>query len=90
LAALKAHAPQYHYTLDIEPPPGLVLNPAAYSAIRSALEYGNSYATPARPRAGTLRPGPRIVVSCSMIFVCSTVSGVTLRNSPALADELYD
>jgi hypothetical protein len=56
LAALKAHAPQYHYTLDIEPPPGLVLNPAAYSAIRSALEYGNSYATPARPRAGTLAP----------------------------------
>jgi len=56
LAAMKAHSPQYHYTLDIEPPPGMVLNPAAYSAVRPALEYGNSYATPARPRAVTLAP----------------------------------
>src|SRR5262245_57704192 len=56
LAAMKAHFPQHHYALDIEPPPGIVLNPAAYSAVRPALTYGNSYATPARPRAVTLAP----------------------------------
>jgi glycerophosphoryl diester phosphodiesterase len=56
LAAMKAHSPQHHYALDIEPPPGIVLNPAAYSAVRPALTYGNSYATPARPRAVTLAP----------------------------------
>jgi glycerophosphoryl diester phosphodiesterase len=56
LAAMKAHSPQHHYTLDIEPPPGIVLNPAAYSAVRAALRYGNSYATSARPRAVTLAP----------------------------------
>ena len=53
---MKAHSPQHHYELDIEPPPGIVLNPAAYSAARPALTYGNSYATPARPRAVTLAP----------------------------------
>ena len=56
LAAIKAHSPQHHYALDIEPPPGIVLNPAAYSAVRPALAYGNSYATSARPRAVTLAP----------------------------------
>jgi glycerophosphoryl diester phosphodiesterase len=56
LAAMKAHSPQHHYALDIEMPPGLVLNAAAYSAARAALEHGNSYATPARPRAITLAP----------------------------------
>jgi len=56
LAAMKAHSPQHHYTLDIEPPPGIILDPAAYSAVRPALAYGNSYATPARPRAVTLAP----------------------------------
>jgi glycerophosphoryl diester phosphodiesterase len=56
LAAMKAHSPQHHYALDIEPPPGLVLRPAAYSAARPALEHGNSYATLARPRATTLAP----------------------------------
>ena len=56
LAAMKAHSPQYHYALDIEPPPGIVLNPAAYSAVRPALTYGNSYATSACPRAVTLAP----------------------------------
>jgi len=56
LAAMKAHSPQHHYALDIAPPPGIVLNPAAYSAVRSALAYGNSYATLARPRAVTLAP----------------------------------
>jgi len=56
LAAMKAHSPQHHYALDIEPPPGIVLNPAAYSAVRPALTYGNSYATPGRPRAVTLAP----------------------------------
>ena len=56
LAALQAHSPQHHYALDIEPPPGIVLNPATYSAVRPALAYGNSYATPARPRAVTLAP----------------------------------
>ena len=56
LAAMKAHSPQHHYTLDIEPPPGIVLNPAAYSAVRPALVHGNSYATPARPRPVTLAP----------------------------------
>ena len=56
LAAMKAHSPQHHYTLDIEPHPGIVLNPAAYSAVRPALTYGNSYATSARPRAVTLAP----------------------------------
>jgi glycerophosphoryl diester phosphodiesterase len=56
LAAMQVHSPQHHYTLDIEPPPGIVLNPAAYSAVQPALEYGNSYATPARPRAVTLAP----------------------------------
>jgi glycerophosphoryl diester phosphodiesterase len=56
LAAMKAHSPQHHYALDIEPPPGIVLHPAAYSAVRPALAYGNSYATPARPRAVTLAP----------------------------------
>jgi len=56
LAAMRAHSPQHHYALDIEPPPGIVLNPAAYSAVRPALEHGNSYATLARPRAVTLAP----------------------------------
>jgi len=56
LAAMQAHSPQHHYALDIEPPPGIVLNPAAYSAVRPALAYGNSYATPGRPRAVTLAP----------------------------------
>jgi glycerophosphoryl diester phosphodiesterase len=56
LAAMQAHSPQHHYALDIEPPPGIVLNPAAYSAVRPALAYGNSYATLARPRAVTLAP----------------------------------
>ena len=56
LMAMQAHSPQHHYALDIEPPPGLVLNPAAYSAVRPALEYGNSYAPSARPRATTLAP----------------------------------
>jgi glycerophosphoryl diester phosphodiesterase len=56
LAAMKAHSPQHHYALDIEIPPGLVLNPAAYSAARPALEHDNSYATSARPRAITLAP----------------------------------
>ena len=56
LVAMQAHSPQHHYALDIEPPPGIVLNPAAYSAVRPALKYGNSYATAARPRAVTLAP----------------------------------
>ena len=53
---MQAHSPQHHYALDIEPPPGIVLNPGAYSAVRPALAYGNSYATLARPRAVTLAP----------------------------------
>jgi glycerophosphoryl diester phosphodiesterase len=56
LTAMKAHSPQHHYALDVEPPHGIVLNPAAYSAVRPALEYGNSYATAGRPRATTLAP----------------------------------
>jgi glycerophosphoryl diester phosphodiesterase len=56
LVAMKTYAPQHHYTLDIEPPPGIVLHPAAYSAVRPALAYGNRYATSARPRAVTLAP----------------------------------
>jgi glycerophosphoryl diester phosphodiesterase len=56
LAALKAHSPQHQYALDIEIPPGLVLQPAVYSAARLALEHGNRYATSARPRATTLAP----------------------------------
>jgi len=56
LTAMQAHSPQHHYALDVEPPPGLVLEPAAYSAVRPALAYGNSYATAARPRATTLAP----------------------------------
>jgi len=56
LAAMQAHSPQHQYALDVEPPPGIVLNPAAYSAVRPALTYGNRYATPARPSKATLAP----------------------------------
>jgi glycerophosphoryl diester phosphodiesterase len=56
LTAMQAHSPQHHYALDVELPPGLVLDPTAYSAVNPALEYGNSYATSARPRATTLAP----------------------------------
>jgi glycerophosphoryl diester phosphodiesterase len=56
LMAMKADSPQHQYTLDIEFPPGIVLNPATYSAVRPALEYGNSYAALARPHAITLAP----------------------------------
>ena len=56
LMAMQAHSPQQQYALDIEPPHGIVLNPAAYSAVRPAFEHGNSYATTARPRATTLAP----------------------------------
>jgi len=56
LMAMQAHSPQHHYALDVEPPPGMVLHPAAYSAARAALDHSNSYATPARPRATTLAP----------------------------------
>ena len=56
LAAMKAHSPQHHYALDVEIPPGLVLNPATSSAASAALAHDNSYATLARPRASTLAP----------------------------------
>jgi len=55
LTAMQAHSPQHQYALDIEPPPGIVLNPGAYSAVRPALDHGNRYATLARPRA-TMAP----------------------------------
>lgn len=56
LEAMRVHSPEHAYALDIIPPPGLVLRPAAYSAVKPALAYGNRYATPARPRATTLAP----------------------------------
>ena len=56
LTAMHAHSPQHQYALDIELPPGIVFNPAAYSAVRPALEHGNGYAMLARPRAITLAP----------------------------------
>jgi glycerophosphoryl diester phosphodiesterase len=56
LSAMQAHSPQHQYALDVELPPGIVFNPAAYSAVRAALEHGNSYATLARPHAITLAP----------------------------------
>ena len=56
LTAMQAHAPQYQYALDSEPPPGIVVRSAPHSAVSPALQYGNAYATLARPRATTLAP----------------------------------
>lgn len=46
--------PDYNYCIDVEPPPGFVLNPRHYSAIKKAIKYNNNYALAMRPRKITV------------------------------------
>jgi glycerophosphoryl diester phosphodiesterase len=56
LREIRDAAPDRDYTLDIEPPPGFVIDPEEYSAVGPAIEAGNAWATPSRPRPVTFAP----------------------------------
>jgi glycerophosphoryl diester phosphodiesterase len=56
LMGMKRERPNYEYSLDIEPPAGIVLFPEKYSCADAAICRGNSYATANRPWASTLAP----------------------------------
>jgi glycerophosphoryl diester phosphodiesterase len=56
LAAMKREAPDREFTLDVEPPIGVMLDPDSFSAMGPALRHGNRYATTERPRPTTLAP----------------------------------
>lgn len=49
-------APERDYTLDIEVPPGFIIDPEEYSAVGPAIKRGNAWATPNRPRSVTFAP----------------------------------
>ena len=51
---MKKEYPDFNYSLDIEPPAGLVLDPVSCSAIKAAHELGNTYAIAMRPRKITI------------------------------------
>jgi glycerophosphoryl diester phosphodiesterase len=54
LKTVKKKFPQFSYCLDIEPPPGFILEPKDYSSVKAAIEYTNNYALAFRPRKVTL------------------------------------
>jgi glycerophosphoryl diester phosphodiesterase len=56
LDAMKQERPDYQYTLDVAAHPGIVLFPDECSCMDAAIQHGNSFATPQRPRSITLAP----------------------------------
>ncbi len=55
LEAMKRYSPTNCFTLDVQPPNGIVLRPEHHSAVQAAIEHGNTYATVMYPRI-TLAP----------------------------------
>lgn len=51
---MKEHYPNLNYCLDIEAPPGIILEPILYSAVTAAMNNGYSYAITLRPRKITI------------------------------------
>lgn len=51
---MKKHYPHFRYSLDVEPPPGFILDPKKYSAVRTAIENNIEYAIAFRPRKITI------------------------------------
>lgn len=56
LHEMRRAAPDRDFTLDITPPPGFVLDPEEHTAVGPAIEEGNPFATPSRPRPVTFAP----------------------------------
>lgn len=56
LAELRRLGSRYATCFDVEPRPGIVLDPAAHSAVQKAIELGAHLACPQRPRPVTVRP----------------------------------
>ncbi len=54
LDKMKINYPDNNYLLDIEIPPGFILNPKNYSAVKTAIEKQNQFALLMRPRQFTL------------------------------------
>jgi len=54
LKIIKQKFPQYSCCLDIEPPPGFIIEPKDFSAVKAAIEHKNDYALVFRPRKITI------------------------------------
>ena len=56
MVAMKRELPGGDFTLDVEPPMGVMLDPSSFSAVERAISHGNCWATTERPRPTTLAP----------------------------------
>lgn len=54
LETMRSNFPGFNYSLDIEPPIGIVLNPEEYSSVKAAIECKTKYAISLRPRKVTI------------------------------------
>jgi glycerophosphoryl diester phosphodiesterase len=68
MEALEAHCSQPNYMLDVEPPPGIVLEPCKFTSSNMAIKYKNAFCNTIHPKAMTIGPWTTFkrVVGCDI------------------------
>jgi glycerophosphoryl diester phosphodiesterase len=54
--AMEAHRSHPDYMLDVEPPPGIILDPCSFTSSKMAIQYRNAYCNTIHPKASTIGP----------------------------------
>ena len=66
--AMEAHCSHPNYMLDVEPPPGIILDPCKFTSSKLAIKYNNAFCDTIHPKAMTIGPWTQFkrIINCDV------------------------
>lgn len=68
MQAMEHHCPHPNYMLDVEPPPGIILEPCKFTSSKMAIQFNNAFCDTIHPKAFTIGPWTTFkrVINCDV------------------------